>query len=173
MTDAIGGNPHVLLQRRAVRCDSWTTQKRTAFLDELEASCNVTRACRAAGVSRDAAYARRRRDALFAAAWSQALDHGCENLRALLVARSIGTADDELVAANAEDGERAAPAEPPMSDETRLKVLQICRAAAEGRQGRASWRGPPKVTRTAEQAFGALEEKLDRLATKARADGEG
>lgn len=172
MTDAIGGNPHVGLQRRKVRRDSWTRKKRATFLDEVEASCNVTRACRAAGVSRDAAYELRRRDPVFAAAWSKALDDGCENIRAMLMARALGTADDELIRANPDATERNTLAEPPMSDETRLKVLQICRAAAEGRQGRGGWRKPVAYSQTADDAYAALEHKLDRLANKLRADGK-
>lgn len=164
MTESIGGTHHVVLQKRETRRDSWTSARRAAFLAELESSCNATRACRAAGVSRDSAYGLRRRDPAFAAAWTRALDDGCENLRAMLVARALGTADaasDAVSDAGADTGH--APVEEPMSDETRLKVLQICRAAAEGRQGRASWRRPPAFNRTTEEVFAALAGKLDRV----------
>jgi len=172
VSDTIGGNPHVALQKRATRRDSWTKAKRALFLDELEASCNVTRACRAAGVGKDAAYGLRRRDPVFADLWRRALDTGCENLRGLLVSRAIGTADAALIDANPDEADRAPPREEAMSDETRLKVLQICRAAAEGRQGRASWRRPAAIMRTADEAFAALEAKLDRVAKKWRVDGQ-
>lgn len=143
--------------------DSLTKSKRPAFLTELEASCNVRRACAAAGVGRNAAYGLRARDPAFAAAWSAALERGCENLRALMLSRAIGTADAELVADNADSAD-ATPGElEPMSDEMRLKVLQICRAAAEGRQGRGNWRGPRSLARSAEDVFASISAKLDRV----------
>ena len=163
VTDVIGGNPHRGLQKRKPRRDSWTAAKRAAFLAELEASCNARRACAAADVGKDAAYGLRRRDPVFAAAWAAAIEQGCENLRALMLARAMGTADAELIADNPDTADRPAPAPPPMSDEMRLKVLQVCRAAADGRQGRASWRGQRAITRSAEEVFAALSGKLDRV----------
>lgn len=173
MADLIGSNRNVALQRRTARRDSWTKTKRDAFLAELEASCNVTRACHAAGLGKDAAYRLRKRDPVFAAAWTAALDRGCDSLRALLLSRALGTADAELIGDNAAPDDPPAPDPVPMSDDMRLKVLQICRASAEGRQGRASWRQPRALTRTAEGVFASISTKLDRVERRMKRDGAG
>lgn len=169
MTDMIGGNRHCPLQKRNERKDSLTRAKRPAFLTELEASCNVRRACAAVGVGKDAAYNLRRRDPAFAAAWTAALEQGCENLRALMLSRAMGTADAELIADNAPAADRPIAEPQPMSDEMRLKVLQICRAAAEGRQGQSSWPAR-RIGRTAEQVFASLTAKLDRVEKRMKRD---
>lgn len=173
MATVIGGNPNRGLQKRKPRRDSWTETKRAAFLTELEASCNVRMACEAAALGKDAAYGLRRRDPVFAAAWTLALEQGCENLRALMLARALGTADPELIADNRDAGDRAAPAPPPpMSDEMRLKVLQICRASADGRQGRGEWRKPRALVQSGDDAFASLADKLDRMERKLKRDGQ-
>jgi hypothetical protein len=46
---------------------------RPHFLEALAAAPNVAAACRAAGISRKAAYDARNRDTVFAAAWDEAL----------------------------------------------------------------------------------------------------
>jgi hypothetical protein len=170
MTTVIGGNPNRGLQQRAVRRDSWTKTKRAAFIAELESSCNVRRACAAAGVGKDAAYGLRRRDPVFAAAWAAAIEQGCETLRALMLARAMGTADDALIADNPDAADRPVREPEPMSDEMRLKVLQICRASAEGRQGRANWRGTRTMMRSAEEVFASLSHKLDRVEKRLKRD---
>lgn len=57
----------------AVRRDGWSPERKTRFLVRLAACGNVRAACGAAGMSRDAAYTLRRRDALFARGWAVAL----------------------------------------------------------------------------------------------------
>lgn len=172
MNDVIGGNPYRGLQRRAARRDSWTAAKRGAFLVELESSCNVRRACVAAGVGKDAAYGLRRRDPVFATAWAAAIERGCDDLRALMLSRAMGTADDGLIADNPEVVDRPAPEPGPMSDEMRLKVLQVCRASAEGRQGRASWRNVRPPRRSAEDVFASISAKLERVERRLKRDGK-
>jgi hypothetical protein len=56
-----------------VRRDGWTVGRRQRFLELLAAGLDVRRACAAVGLSRQAAYALRRRDATFAQAWDGAL----------------------------------------------------------------------------------------------------
>jgi len=168
----IGGNPHVGLQKRKVRRDSWTRAKRAAFLDELAASCNVTRACREAGMSRDAAYNLRRRDPVFRAAWTTAIEEGEEVLRAVLISRALGTADADLIEQNARDADRRVRDTPPMSDENCIKMLQIVRASCEGRQGSARWRKPRQIGRSADEVFASLATKLDRVEKRLRRDGK-
>lgn len=51
-----------------------------AFLAQLAKSPNVAGAARAAGVTRDAAYKRRRVDEEFAAAWDDAIEAGTDEL---------------------------------------------------------------------------------------------
>jgi hypothetical protein len=59
-----------------IRRDGWTPERQLRFLDALTRTRSVTRAARAAGMSRESAYRlRRRKDgALFAAAWDRALE---------------------------------------------------------------------------------------------------
>jgi hypothetical protein len=59
-----------------IRRDGWTPDRQLRFLDTLARTRSVTRAARAAGMSRESAYRLRgRKDgALFAAAWDRALE---------------------------------------------------------------------------------------------------
>jgi hypothetical protein len=58
------------------RRDGWTPARQLAFIDALARTGSITRAARAAGMSRESAYRFRRRDprGLFAAAWDRALE---------------------------------------------------------------------------------------------------
>jgi hypothetical protein len=65
------------------RQDGWTPARQLVFLDLLSRTRSVTRAARAAGMSRESAYRLRRRPSasLFAAAWDRALEgHRAINL---------------------------------------------------------------------------------------------
>jgi hypothetical protein len=165
----IAGRPNGGLHKRR---DNWTKAKRVAFIAAMEASCNVRLACEAAGVSHNSAYRLRRGDPVFAAAWSAALEQGCENLRGLMLSRALGTADPELIAANPGPDDLPAPEFAPMSDEMRLKVLQICRATTEGRQGPGGWRKGRVPVRTSADAFASLAAKLDRVERKLKRDAK-
>jgi len=59
-----------------IRRDGWTPERQLRFLNTLARTRSVTRAARAAGMSRESAYRlRARKDgALFAAAWDRALE---------------------------------------------------------------------------------------------------
>jgi len=61
--------------RQSARGDGWTPRRQLDFLDGLARTRSVTRAARAAGMSRESAYRLRRRPsaALFAAAWDRIL----------------------------------------------------------------------------------------------------
>ncbi|HEX4695706.1 hypothetical protein [Sphingomonas sp.] len=168
----IAGNARVALQKRASRQGSWTKANRAAFLDELASSCNVTRAVAAAKMSSTAAYSLRRRDPVFAAAWAEAIEQGIETLRALLLARAMGTADAELIAANPGEEDRHAVEPAPISDDMRLRTLQICRAIADGRHGSAGWRKPRAITRSSDEVFASLATKLDRVEKRLKRDGK-
>ena len=58
-----------------IRRDGWTPERQLRFLGALASTRSVTKAARAAGMSRESAYRLRARKegALFAAAWDQAL----------------------------------------------------------------------------------------------------
>ena len=59
-----------------IRRDGWTPERQLRFLGALARTRSVTRAARAAGMSRESAYRlrSRREGALFAAAWDRALE---------------------------------------------------------------------------------------------------
>ena len=70
-------------QTKSCRRDGWTPARQLRFLDALARTRSVTRAARAAGMSRESAYRLRARDpgGLFAAAWDRALQgHRLVNL---------------------------------------------------------------------------------------------
>src|SRR5687768_13503918 len=71
----------------SARQDGWSPERKLRFLDRLAASGNVRAACAAVGMSRETAYALRRRDALFARGWAAALllarEAGAERLAEL------------------------------------------------------------------------------------------
>jgi hypothetical protein len=55
------------------RHDGWTPERKALFLEDLAARGNVRAACARVGMSREAAYRLRRREALFARGWDAAL----------------------------------------------------------------------------------------------------
>ena len=75
----------------ATRRDGWSPERKLRFLRRLAANGNVRAACAAVGMSREAAYTLRRRDALFGRGWAAAL----------LLAREAGV---ELLADLATEG---------------------------------------------------------------------
>jgi hypothetical protein len=58
---------------RPIRRDGWTPERRERFLELLAAGLDVRGACRQVGLSRQSAYALRRREAAFARGWDEAL----------------------------------------------------------------------------------------------------
>ena len=62
------------------KSNSWTDRKRARFVEVLGLTANVTEATRASGMSRDAAYKLRQRDAEFRSEWELALFRGVELL---------------------------------------------------------------------------------------------
>lgn len=66
-----GANPDNEFPARA---NGWTAQRRHKFFASIAAGETVARACSRVGLSREAAYKARRRDADFAGQWKQAQD---------------------------------------------------------------------------------------------------
>jgi hypothetical protein len=79
-------NPEAL---RFPRHDGWTGEKMADFCETLAETAVVADACDAAGMSPSGAYAARRRDPVFAAAWDAALSIARERLADTLLARSM------------------------------------------------------------------------------------
>ena len=158
------------IQRRKTSARIFGKAKRALFLDELEASCNVYRATEAAGIHRSCAYRTRRNDPAFATAWDQAIDAGCERLRAELLARALGTAEPHAEDENPTEADRTFRETPPMSDETKLRVLQACRVTREGRHNNPN-RRYPLGARSPEDALASLIAKLDKIEGGRKQDG--
>ncbi len=63
----------------------WSAAKEAEFLAHVEAGANVARAADLVGMSREAVYARRRREPGFAADWAEAVRSGYLDVEALLI----------------------------------------------------------------------------------------
>lgn len=72
-----------------IRHDGWTGEKIATFCETLAETAIVAEACEAARMGISGAYAARRRNPLFAAAWDAALTIARERLADTLLARSI------------------------------------------------------------------------------------
>lgn len=80
----------------AIRRDGWSPERKTRFLDRLAATGNVRASCARVGMSRDAAYRLRRRDALFARGWAAALVQARENSIDLLADKATEGIEEEV-----------------------------------------------------------------------------
>ncbi len=76
-------------QMRATSAKGWSRAKEVAFLDALEATCNVSAAAREAGVSVSAAYRRRKANAAFRIGWHEAVGLAYQRLELALIERSL------------------------------------------------------------------------------------
>src|SRR4051812_20304294 len=72
-----------------IRHDGWTGEKMATFCETLAETAVVAEACDAAGMGISGAYAARRRNPVFAAAWDAALGIARERLADTLLARSM------------------------------------------------------------------------------------
>ena len=80
----------------ATRHDGWTPARLVQFLESLAADGNVRAACARVGLSREAAYRLRRRDALFARAWAAAQLQARECVGDVLGTRAIEGIEEEV-----------------------------------------------------------------------------
>ena len=67
------------------------------FLDILRVSCNVTEACKVAGISRRSAYVWREADPDFAAAWKHAEEEAADSLEQVAWKRATEGGSDRLM----------------------------------------------------------------------------
>lgn len=76
--------------------NGWTPERKALFLDRMACHGNARAACRAVGLSAEAAYKLRRRDPLFARAWAAALVLARENGEQVLGERAIEGVEEEI-----------------------------------------------------------------------------
>jgi hypothetical protein len=112
----------------------WSARSERAFLAELTATANIKAAARAAGVSTQAAYNRRRLWPAFAEAWREALTEGYVRLETLLIHAATSTPEPEP----APEDVREAPI---MSVEQAMNLFKLHRASQQdGKPQRYAWR---------------------------------
>lgn len=133
----------------------WSPRIETRFLTTLAQTCNVKASCTAAGVSKTAAYAHRKRWPEFARRWDAALKEGGMRLEVGLIQRgcNLFSPDEQVLDA---DGERL----PPMSVEQALSLLRLHRRRLNGLGKRgAAWRRP----RTLDEVRDSILRKLEAI----------
>ncbi|HTU12597.1 MAG TPA: hypothetical protein VMG08_17030 [Allosphingosinicella sp.] len=142
----------------ASRGKRWTDAAEELFLDRLAASCNVTLSAKACGFSREAIYARRRREPRFAQRWDEALRIGYPRLEAALVEAAVNTME----------GRPPDPASPipPMSARDAIAVLKLHQDRVHGTGRRPGWRGRPRSLAEVKASI------LKKLAALHRARGQ-
>jgi hypothetical protein len=79
-----------------VRRDGWSEARKARFLEHLAGRGNVRAACAVVGLSHEAAYQLRRRDALFARAWTAALVLAREASAQVLACRALDGIEEEV-----------------------------------------------------------------------------
>jgi phage portal protein BeeE len=88
------------VQMRKPYMGKFSVKRRADFLDHLAATCNVKVAAENSGVSPSAAYQWRRRDAVFAEQWQDALETGYACLETMLLVYKAGSATTRMAAEN-------------------------------------------------------------------------
>lgn len=133
----------------------WTRTMKTAFLDQLAASCDVAQAAAAIGVEPIQIYALYRRDARFREQWQEALAAGYQLLETRLMGHALDT------------GETLGPGTPPAT-QLALQLLQFRHGAAKPA------RRPPKTMTppTAEQVDAAILKKLAAIERRKARDSQ-
>lgn len=93
---------------RKVRKNEWTKAKEVKFLTALAETCNVTLSAMEVGISTQAAYNRRERNAAFRLAWGEAIAVAYRRLELMLLERSFnGT--EKLITRKDGSGRRGHP----------------------------------------------------------------
>ena len=115
----------------ATRHDGWTAARKAQFLESLAHDGNVRAACARVGLSREAAYRLRRRDALFARAWAAAQLQARDNVGEVLGTRAIEGIEEEVWYRGEVVGTRR-------RYDTRLLLAHIARLDKLAEDGRAT-----------------------------------
>ena len=137
----------------------WTKTKESGFLTALAETCNVTLACKDAGVSVAAVYARRKKNAAFRAAWLEAVAVAYRRLELLLLERSFNGTEKVITR---KDGSEERVREYPNA--IALKLLAMHKETAE-----AAEREPGEGE--LEELRARLQGKIERLRKRMIADG--
>ena len=138
----------------------WSKTRQALFLETLGETCNVTAACRAAGISSAAVYRRRSIDAGFRSAWRDALTTAYRRLELVLLERAFDGTERTVFK---KDGSEERIREYPNS--IALQLLKMHKeAAAEGEQEHS----PEAV----EELRDKLRRKLKRLRARLIEEGE-
>lgn len=122
---------NAITSQPAVRHDGWTPARKILFLYELAACGSVRTACSEAGLSPEAAYKLRRRDALFARAWAAALVLAREASAEVLECRALDGIEEQVWYHGEVVGTRT-------RYDTRLLLAHIARLDAQAQAGTAS-----------------------------------
>jgi hypothetical protein len=142
-----------LVRSRGAR---WTDEAEDIFLDRLAASNNATWAAEQCGFSREAIYARARRDPGFSERMAAARAHGYARVDELL-ARSA----EDFLAGRAPDPLSPFPA---MTVQDAIAILKLHRAVQTGEGGRCpAW---PARPRSLDEVRGSILKKLSAIARK-------
>lgn len=152
MDEEIGPQNNGALQCKKTKANGWTKARRNAFLEELAMSCNVRRAHVAAEMALGSAYRLRRRDALFAKQWQEALELGYERLEMALVRRALEAVDELTLDESKEPVEK-------MSVTQAITLLRQHRASVE--RGSANGRrSQPREVATQEETDAVLFKRI-------------
>lgn len=130
--DSPSGKPRI----ERVGQGKWSSETEAAFLAELTATANVSAAARAAGVSQQCVYMRRRRYPAFSAEWDAAVAEGFARIETLVVCAATTTLEPEPVPDRAWD-------QPRMSMELAVSIWRAHIARAHG-AGTRRLGGPPR-----------------------------
>ena len=147
-----------------VQCTSksWNEEREQVFLDALGASCNVTLAAQACGLSKGALYWRRRVDPGFADRWQAALSQGYVRVEMLLLDLAENT-----LAGRAPDPDSPIPA---MTVKEAMNLLQLHAATAHKTgNGRRHWRARPRELEEVRESILARFEAIANLPDEAAA----
>ncbi len=153
----VGGGNRRRVQVRKVREGGWTQERRRAFLDQLAACSNVTRAVKAVGLSNAAAYELRARDPEFAAAWDEALETGYTTLESMMLERATGPRTGYA------PGETEVPDPAGMDSELALSLLRLRRSVRRSGAGQS---GPRPRKAGIDELTQAILAKLEVLSQR-------
>jgi hypothetical protein len=85
-------------QKRKRGARSWSKEKEALFLATLAETCNVTRACAAAGVGATSVYRRKQENAAFRAAWLAHMAIAYQQLELVLLERAFNGTEKRVPA---------------------------------------------------------------------------
>lgn len=148
-------------QRRAPRKGGWTLEKRTAFLDHLAATCNVSLSVKAVGMTDKGVRELRKRDPVFAQLWTDALEAGYDVLKTELLREAIGGSIENPASV---DATRASvPPGTGFNPDLALRIL----AQRDGAGARPRAGGRPVTKRVPiEEVEAVLTKRLDAIARR-------